>query len=202
MTPKAQTAAPARQPKEVAEIPRRFIPTPERVSQYLEMNSQEVTAQLESVDGRDRVYQNLLQHETDLRKLDPGFNPEELRRQLDLVGDTLSQKKRFLEQVQAPEKKGLLRRAWESVKGFAKRHPIVTTLLVLALAAGGVATGFYLAGKWELLMNATGLSKIFGGVEAAKELIPPTPPTPPLPGGGIFEVPPPTSPVPGTGTVT
>src|SRR3989338_2778612 len=99
----------------------------------------QVEAQLARVGGREELYQNLLEHEDDLRETYQEFNSTDLREQLDLVGDTLEQKKRYLEDVQSPEKKGLFRRAWEKVKGFAKDHPIVTTLLVLALAAGGVA---------------------------------------------------------------
>lgn len=172
----------------------RFIPTPERVSQYLERNTQEVMTQMESVDGREKLYTDLLVHQEALEKVYPEFNPNELRRQLDLVGDTLSQKKLFLEQVKSPEKKRIFRRAFDRVKGFAKKHPVITTLLVLSLAASGVAAGFYLTGNWELLMTSTGLRKIFGGAKAARELIPLTPQTPLLPDGGVFEVPLPTSP--------
>ncbi len=177
------------------ETPRHFIPTPEAISQYLEnIKVEEVAKLLASVEKRREVYDRIMEHEEDIREFDPSFDAEQLRTQLDLVGETLQQKQRFLEEVKSPEKKGLLRRAWEKVKGFAKRHPVVTTLLVLALAASGVAAGFYLTGNWELLMTKVGLDKILGGAKAAEELIPPTLPTEPLPGGGIFEIPPPTSP--------
>lgn len=75
--------------------------------------------------------------------------------------------------------------AWKSFK----KHPILTTLAIAALAAGGTALTFYLAGEWELFMTATGLSKITGGIGAAGELIPPTLPTTPLPGGGLMDIP-------------
>lgn len=127
-----------------------FIPTPERVSQYLERNTQEVMAQMESVEGREKIYRELLSHREDLQKTYPQFNPEGLRRQLDLVGTTLAQKKKFFEQVQAPEKKGIMRRAWERVKGFAKKHPVITTLLVIALVAGGASLAMYLSGMLQL----------------------------------------------------
>lgn len=184
------------------EIAPEFIPTPERVSQYLEMDHEQVLAELQSVEGRQRLHQTLVEHEEDLRTLYPTFDPVALQSQLDLVGETLSEKERFLRDAESPEKKGMFRRAWDSVKGFAKKHPVVTTLLVASLAAAGVAGGFYLTGNWELLLNSIGLQKILGGAGAAEELLPVTPPTPPLPGGGIFEVPPPMSPVPGTGIPT
>ncbi len=172
----------------------RFVPTPERVSQYLEKNTEQVMTEMTSVEGRTKLFQDLLKHQKDLMKIDPRFNPEDLQRQLDLVGETLGQKQRYLKDVQSVEKKGVMRRTWDKMKGFAKKHPVVTTLLVLSAAAGGVAAGFYLAGEWELLMASTGLQKVFGSAEAASELIPPTPMTPPLPGGGVFEVPLPESP--------
>ncbi|OGJ62668.1 hypothetical protein A3C37_02760 [Candidatus Peribacteria bacterium RIFCSPHIGHO2_02_FULL_53_20] len=184
------------------EVVAEFIPTPERVSQYLEMDHEQVLAELRSVEGRQRLHQTLVEHEADLRTLYPTFNPESLQSQLDLVGETLSEKERFLRDAESPEKKGMFRRAFESVKGFAKKHPVVMTLLVAALAAAGVAGGFYFTGNWELLLNSIGLEKILGGAKAAEELLPITPPTDILPGGGIFEVPPPASPVPGTGIPT
>ncbi len=178
-----------------------FIPTPERISQYLERNTQEVEAQLSSVDGRRQLAQELGSHEADLRKTYPDFRADRLERELDRVGTTLTEKRRFLEQIQVPEKKNLFRRAFDRVKTFAKKHPVVTTLAVVALTAAGVAAGFYLTGNWELLMSRVGLSKIFTGAKAAETLVPPTPVTPPLPGGGVYDIPAPIMPpdiVPGT----
>lgn len=158
------------------------------------MDHAEVQAQLKSVEGRRALHKQLMEHEDDLKTTYPTFDGSELQTHLDLVGSTLEEKERFLMQAESGEKKGLLRRAFDRVKNFAVHHPVVTTLGVAALAAGGVAAGFYLAGEWELLMTSTGLARVFGGARAATELIPPTPPTPPLPGGGVFEVPTPAIP--------
>lgn len=172
----------------------RFYPTPERVSQFLEMDHAQVHTQLKSVEGRKTLLEQLLEHEDDLKSTYPTFDASELQTHLDLVGSTLEEKERFLEEVQSGEKKGMIRRAFDRIKGFAVAHPFVTALGVAALAAAGAAAGFYLAGEWELLMTYTGLSRILGGAEAATELLPPTPMTPPLPGGGVFEIPVPAAP--------
>lgn len=177
-----------------AERPRPFVATPERVSQYLELKADEVTAQMKSVEGRQELFNRLMEHEEDLRTDHDDFHPEALRSQLDTAGETLQAHERYLESIQTPENKSILRRAWDSVKAFPKNHPVVTGLLAAAAVAGSIAAGFYFTGNWELLMATTGLGKIIGGAEAAGELIPPTAPTAPLPGGGLFEIPPPTSP--------
>lgn len=176
------------------ERPRAFVATPERVSQYLELKTDEVTAQMRSVEGRQELFNQLMEHEEDLRTDHDDFHPEALRSQLDAAGETLLAHERYLEDVQVPEKKTLLRRVWDNVKAFPKNHPVVTGLLAASAVAGSIAAGFYFTGNWELLMATTGLGKIIGGAEAAGELIPPTAPTAPLPGGGLFEIPPPTSP--------
>jgi len=171
-----------------------FLPTPDRVSQFLELKRDEVVEKMKSVEGRKALLEQLLEHQDDLKKAHPEFDPEELHTNLEAVGETLREKERFLKSTVEPEKKGLFRRAFDRVKGFAKRHPFITAIGVTALAAAAVAAGFYMAGRWELLMTTTGLSRVFGGAEAASELVPSTAPTAPLPGGGTFEVPPPASP--------
>lgn len=181
------------------EVPAKFVPTPERLSQYLEMNIREVATALQSVEGRQMLFQKLMEHEHDLLEIDPTFNPELLREQLDLAGEVLRQKDRFLQDVQSPEKKGMFKRAWEKMKGFAGRHPFVTAILVLALVAGGAALGLYLTGNLELVATKLGLGKMFGAVDAAGEMMPPVPPTPPVPGAGELGVPPPATPIPGAG---
>lgn len=181
------------------EAPPRFLPTPERISQFLEMNMREVATAMQSVKGRQMLYQKLMEHEQDLRKIDPSFHPEHLRQSLELVGEVLQQKDRYLKDVQSPEKKGMFRRAWEKMKGFAKNHPVVTTLLVLALIAGGTALTLYLTGNLEIVASKLGLGRIFGGVEGAGDLMAPAPATPPVPGGGELAIPPPVNPLPEIG---
>jgi hypothetical protein len=132
------------------ELLREFIPTPERVSQYLEMNIEEVMVQMKSVEGREELYTNLLEHQQDLQQLYPDFRPERLKQHIDLAGETLAQKERFLRDIESPEKKGMFRRAWDSVRGFAKKHPVVATALVAALIAGGVGGALYLSGTLQL----------------------------------------------------
>ena len=133
------------------EAPKSFVPTPERVSQYLERSTDKVAAQLSSVDGRKEVYQDLLQHEDDLRKMDPSFNAADLQRELDLVGQTLEQKQKFMKDMQSPEKKNMFRRAFDRVRSFAKSHPVVTTLLALAAVGATVAGFVYLSGSLSTL---------------------------------------------------
>lgn len=171
-----------------------FLPTPDRVSQFLEWKRDEVEEKMKSVNGRKELLDALLEHEGTLKEQHPDFDAQDLREHLEAVGETIQEKERFLSASVEPQKKGMFRRAFDSVKSFVKKHPVVTALGVTALAAGAVAGGFYAAGQWELLMTSTGLSRIFGGAEAAAELLPPTAPTGPLPGGGTFDIPPPTSP--------
>ncbi len=171
------------------EAPRPFIPTPERVSQYLELKTEEVRSQMESAEGRQTLLNQLLEHEEDLRKDHANFQPELLQQQLDDVAEALGAEGRYLQDIQSPEKKGMFRRAWETVKGFPRKHPVVTALLVAAALAGGVAGGLYLAGQWELLMTSVGLNKFLTAVEAGTEMAPVTPPTPPIPGGGPYSIP-------------
>ena len=176
------------------EKPRMFVASPDRVSQYLELKTEEVTQQMKSVEGRKLLFDQLLAHEEDIRRDHDNFHPDALRSQLDAAGEALIINDRLMRSVKSPEKKGLMRRAWDSVKGFAKKHPVVTTLGVLALAAGGVAAGFYFAGSWEVLMANLGLKKVLDAAGAASELAPYTAPTDMLPGGGVLDIPPPISP--------
>ena len=186
------------------------------------MKEEEVRASLQSVEGRERLLEQILAHQDDLKEIyDGGFDPKALPALLGYAGTTLAKeptmdtrrleemleearqvlewKERYIEDIQSPEKKGLLRRAFDKVKSFAKKHPVVTALLIAAVAAGGVAAGFYLTGNWELLATSLGLDKMFGAADAAGELMPPVPSTPIPPGAGELAVPPPALPLPGAG---
>ena len=157
------------------ERPNLFVATPDRVSQYLEIKAEEVTDQMKSVKGREQLFDKLMVHADDIKKDHADFHPEVLKSQLESAGEALLAKERFVKDIRSPEKKGMFRRAWDSVKGFAKKHPVVTTVAVLTLAAGGVAAGFYLTGNWELLLASTGLKSLLGRVRewggAAKDAI-------------------------------
>ena len=148
-----------------------FIPTPERVSQYLELKYEEVKEQMKTFEGRRELRKQLMVHAEDIKKDHTGFRPELLESQLDTAGEMLLANERYVKDIKSPEKKGLFRRTWERVKGFAKKHPVATTVGVLALAAGGV----YLALNWEMIVASAGLQKIFGQLKnwggAAKDAL-------------------------------
>lgn len=144
------------------ELSQEFIPTPERVSQYLEMNTEKVLAMLESVEGREKLSRQILEHEDELKKDYPSFRPEALQSQLDLVGETLTQKKKFLEHVKSPEQKGI----FNAVKNWASHHKVVTALLLVALVVGGAAAGIYAAGGMEAVLAKVGLSHLYGAAGA------------------------------------
>ncbi|MDD5470109.1 MAG: hypothetical protein PHO92_04925 [Candidatus Peribacteraceae bacterium] len=173
-----------------------FKATPEVISQFLELKIDEVLAQMQSVEGREELFAKLMEHEEHLRKIHD-FNPEELRRQLEVAGEVIDAKEKYMKDVQSPEKKTLFRRAWDKMRGFAGKHPVVTTLLVLALLAGGTSLALYASGNLELVATKLGLDKIFAGADAAGDLFPPVPSTPIPPGAGEVGIPPPINPLPG-----
>lgn len=153
------------------EAAREFIPTPERVSQYLELKSDEVATQMKSVEGRKALYDQLIVHEKQLKKDHKNFDAVALRSTMDDIGESLAANERYMKDIRSPEKKGLFTRAWESVKAFPRKHPVVTALLATAALVGGVAAGFYLTGNMELLLSSVGLSHLYGekGAAAAAE---------------------------------
>jgi HD superfamily phosphohydrolase len=152
------------------ELPSRFIPTPERLAPYLSQKDEEIMTQLGSVEGREQVFQELLKHEEELRKVDPSFNPESLRRDLDLVSETLDEKQKFVNELEKPERKGIVRRTFGHLKNFAKKHPVVTVLLMAAAAVAVVGGAAYAAGGIELLLAKLGIEGISNYAESAKRL--------------------------------
>jgi len=167
----AMSAGSTDDPSQYKESMSPFIPTPERLSQYLELKGDEVAVQLKSVEGRQRLFDKLMEHEEELQKIH-AFDPAELRRQLDVAGETIVAKEAYMKDVSSPEKKGMFRRMWEKVKSFPRKHPIVTALLILAAAAGGM----YLI--WQY-MPVPVPNPMEGAAGAASELAPST--------GGAFE---------------
>lgn len=132
------------------ERPPLFMATPERVSQYLELRTEEVTAQMKSVEGRQQLFQELMKHEEALRKEHADFEPRALQAQLEVAGEALAANERYLQEIRVPEKKGIFRRAWETVQGFPRKHPVTTALLAVGVVAGGVAGALYLSGYLQL----------------------------------------------------
>lgn len=171
------------------EVPKEFIPTPERVSQYLELKTEEVEAQMKSVEGRKALYDQLLVHADDLKEDHANFDPMALESQMEAVGQTLGANDRFLKEVRSPEQQGVFQRAWEAVKGFPRNHPVVTAVLAAATLVGGVAAGFYLTGNWEMLMTSVGLATRGAAADIGSELPVLEPVLPPLPGAGTGAIP-------------
>jgi len=132
--------------KKGAEALSPFRATPEVISQFLELKIDEVLAQMKSVEGREELFAKLMEHEEHLRKIHE-FNPDELRRQLDIAGEILDANEKYLKDVKSPEKKSAFRRAWDKMRGFAWRHPVVTALLLAALVAGGAALYYKFLGE-------------------------------------------------------
>ncbi len=81
---------------------------------------------------------------------------------------------------------------WESFK----QRPVLTTVGVAALAAGGVAAGFYLAGEWELLMSMVPGTAWTTASGATGELTGAAPVTDALSGAGMEGITPPAAPLP------
>lgn len=81
---------------------------------------------------------------------------------------------------------------WNSFKA----HPVLTTVGVAALAAGGVAAGFYMAGEWELLMSQIPGAAWTTASGVTEELAGATPATEALPGAGMEAITPPAAPLP------
>ena len=66
-----------------------------------------------------------------------------------------------------PEKKGLFTRALDKIRNLGWKGKILVALVVVALAAGAIAGGFYLAGQWEGLMSYVGAAAEAGSADAA-----------------------------------
>ena len=150
------------EPFEGADVRKEFIPTPEKISQYLELETDQVRTMMGSVEGRKDLYKQLLVHEELLSEDHDNFDSLALQTQLEDAGEALSANERYLKEVQSPEQKSAMKRAWEAVKKFPRNHPVVTALLAASVVAGGVAGGFYLTGNLEYLLSSIGLGHLYG----------------------------------------
>jgi len=166
--------------KNDVETSRPFKATPEVISQFLELKVDEVLAQMQSVGGREQLFAKLMEHEEYLRKIHD-FNPEELRRQLEVAGEAVSAKEKFMKDVTSPEKKTVMRRAWDRLKGFALHHPVITVLLMACLVAGGYATWHYAGNTimaWLHGLAETAPADVLRRATEAPAIIPAPPPAP------------------------
>ncbi|MFA5273069.1 MAG: hypothetical protein WC353_02805 [Candidatus Peribacter sp.] len=164
--------------KDVERMP--FKATPEVISQFLELKVDEVLTQMQSVGGREQLFVKLMEHEEYLRKIHD-FNPEELRRQLEVAGEAVSAKEKFMKDVTSPEKKTMMRRAWDRMKGFALHHPIIAVLLMACLVAGGYATWHYAGNTimaWLHGFAETAPADVLRRATEAPPIIPAPPPAP------------------------
>jgi hypothetical protein len=119
------------------------IPTialsPERVGMALNLEADEVRAQLRSVEGRKSLLQEL---QSDPQRLASVIDPDALRvfeSDMEMVQEDLAAEQRFLEAQKNPEKKGMFRRAWDTITSFPRKHPIITVTL-LGVVLGVVAS--------------------------------------------------------------
>ncbi len=113
-----------------------FIATPNRVSSLLDLDAEQVHTEFKSVEGRRRLFDSLMAQQEELKKLHPDFHPETLRTQLDSVGEALAAEERFFAKARSPEKKSMFARAWESITGFPRKHPLMTIVLAIAALTG------------------------------------------------------------------
>jgi hypothetical protein len=113
--------------------------SPERVGQALNLEADEVRAQLSSVEGRKKLLSDLT---SDPVRLQSVIDPESLRTfesDMEMTEQDLHAQEKFLEAQKNPEKKGMFRRAWDTITGFPRKHPVITVTL-LGVVLGVVAS--------------------------------------------------------------
>lgn len=165
------------QPETLARPPE-VIPTialsPEKVGKALNLEVDEVRVQLRSIDGRRRLFDELKNDPQKLAAVVDADSLNVLEQDMDLAQQDLAAEQRFLEAQQNPEKKGLFRRAWDTITGFPRRHPIITVAL-LGVVLGVVAS--YMGwlpridfpGLWGRMQNWLGWGAGSAASEAATE---------------------------------
>lgn len=140
------------------ERPRPFLPTPEKISRYIPLKAEEIKAEMMSVEGRKMLLEQLVEKQADIQKDHPDFHPDKVRDQLDMGAELLQAEGKFMENIQAPEKKSLMRRVWDAVTWLPRKHPLVTTLLAAAAIGAGASymgwiPGLDLAALWARLQS-------------------------------------------------
>lgn len=146
------------------ERPPSFLATPEKVSDVTELQTEEVMTELKSVEGRQRLFDQIMAKEALVRQVHPDFDPEELRTQLDSAGEALAAQEKYLEDMKSPEKKGLFSRAWETIKKYKKTAIIASIVALVLLVAGGMYMGWI-----PTSLGWVGSGGWFGAGEAAAE---------------------------------
>ncbi len=149
--------------------------SPEHVGDALNLEADEVRAQMRSVEGRRQLLQSL---KNDPEKLAAVIDPNALmtfERDMDMVQQDLAAEHRFLEAQKQPEKKGLFRRAWDTITGFPRKHPIITvTLLGVVLGVVASYMGWLpkidFGGLWGGAQRLLGWGSASAAGEAAAEL--------------------------------
>lgn len=124
----------------------------ERVAEVLNLETSEVYTQLRSIDGRKKLLADL---QKDPDRLASVIDPESLKvfqGDLDAMQHDLAAEQAFLEAQNDPAKKGMFRRAWDTVAGFPRKHPFITVTL-LGVVLGVVAS--YMG--WLPRINFSGL---------------------------------------------
>jgi hypothetical protein len=157
------------------EAPRQFIPTPETLSTTLHgMKMEEIAVQLKSVEGRRKLAEDLRANALEVQKQFPDFHPENIERELDIAGESLLAHEKLLREAESPERKSVLARSWETIKGFPSNHPYITTILLIALLTAGAGYLGYLpslnfGGWWDGFKGWLGYGTGEGVTEAASE---------------------------------
>lgn len=115
-----------------------FVPTPEKVSAYMgpDCKIEELHGEFKSAEGRSRIFDQIVLNEEQIRQIDPSFSRAKVRMQLDAIGEALSAEERFFEAQKIPEKKSMFTRAIHTITSFPRRHPVLTTVFLVAVLAG------------------------------------------------------------------
>ncbi len=119
------------------------IPTialsPERLGKALNLEADEVREQLRSAEGRSKLLEDLQKDPKILAAAVDGDSVQMIREDLALSERDLQAEQNFLAAQKDPEKKGMFRRAWDTVTGFPRKHPLITVTL-LGVVLGVVAS--------------------------------------------------------------